>query len=119
MNSKTITLAKHIAHAASDWTDLETGDHAHTPECSNWEAYVRDASNALAALVPPVGEFDGVEARYPIPAPVDFTDDYSYVIQVVFIQGKRQGYLDAQSEKNSDEWERFAFYDPRVKDEYQ
>lgn len=42
-------MAKHIAQAASDWTDVERGEHEHTLECTNWEAYREDARAALRA----------------------------------------------------------------------
>lgn len=44
-----VTLAKHMANVASDWTDI-CDDDDHPLEHSNWEAYTDDARAALAAL---------------------------------------------------------------------
>jgi len=35
--------------------------------------------------------------RYPIPAPVDYATGHEYAMQVVFVQGRRQGWIDAHS----------------------
>lgn len=44
-----VTLAKHMANVASDWTDV-CGDDDHPLGHSNWEAYTGDARRALADL---------------------------------------------------------------------
>lgn len=38
------------------------------------------------------------ENKYPIPAPVDYPNTADYAMQVVFVQGRRQGYIDARKE---------------------
>lgn len=43
-------LAQWIAQAASDWIDVESDDHEHGLACTNWEAYVGDAHDALVDL---------------------------------------------------------------------
>ena len=42
-------IAKHMAHAACDWGDVEVDGHEHTVECSNWTGYEDDARAALRA----------------------------------------------------------------------
>ena len=42
-----VIVAKRMAHVACDWTDTETGEHEHNPDCSNWKAYLDDAAEAL------------------------------------------------------------------------
>ena len=49
-DEQTTIIAKHMAHAASDWIDFETDGHSHTPECSNWGAFLDDATTLTAAL---------------------------------------------------------------------
>lgn len=49
-DEQTTTIAKHMAHAALDWIDFETDEHSHTPECSNWGAFLDDATTLTAAL---------------------------------------------------------------------
>lgn len=41
-------------------------------------------------------------ARYPIPAPVDYPDSAAYAMQVVFVQGRRQGWIDARTDERTD-----------------
>lgn len=36
------------------------------------------------------------EEKYPIPAPVDHLTTSDYAMRVVFVQGRRQGYIDAR-----------------------
>ena len=43
-------LAQWIAQAASDWIDVESDEHEHGLACTNWEAYVGDAHDALVDL---------------------------------------------------------------------
>lgn len=43
-------IAKHMAHAACDWGDVEVDGHEHTVECSNWTGYEDDARAALRAV---------------------------------------------------------------------
>lgn len=45
-------LARHMAHVTLDWTDVESGEHEHSPECANWRAYIADARRALTAAGP-------------------------------------------------------------------
>ena len=40
------------------------------------------------------------EEKYPIPAPVDHLTTSDYTMRVVFVQGRRQGYIDARKEMN-------------------
>lgn len=40
--------ARIIADAALDWTDIESGEHGHSPECANWQPYTHEARSVLA-----------------------------------------------------------------------
>lgn len=42
--------ARIIADAALDWTDIENGEHEHSPECANWQPYTHEARGVLAVF---------------------------------------------------------------------
>ena len=63
-DEQTTTIAKHMAHAALDWIDFETDGHSHTPECSNWGAFLDDATTLTAALASTPEASDDYEAGY-------------------------------------------------------
>lgn len=43
-------VARVIANSALDWVDIESGEHTHSTDCANWEAWTGDATNALSAV---------------------------------------------------------------------
>ena len=46
------TIAKFMSQEAMDWVDVETDDHEHDLECTNWRAYKDDTRTALEAALP-------------------------------------------------------------------
>ena len=57
------TIAKFMSQEAMDWVDVETDDHDHDLECTNWRAYKDDARTALQAALPSIRKQIGGELR--------------------------------------------------------
>lgn len=99
MSDYTPSLTDEQREAVLDWMELPTKPQVYEA-VARMIAQVRVEEREQADQEPSDAESlaRDAEEKYPIPAPVDHLTTSDYTMRVVFVQGRRQGYIDARKE---------------------